>query len=139
MYPSSKEAKNTTRMTMEGTSFYLSCTMAELARKKDNREPPVLKDEELPFLSAIVKKRIEAMKLPISFSPEALIALNALCDRPGSAVLFLIDCLNEYKDQEVGMSELAELYPWGFYKEDVMIEIIDNFMKPRKHPWSEIY
>jgi hypothetical protein len=62
-----------------------------------------------------------------------------LVDRPGSAIILLIDTLNKYEGQIVTIKMLAELYPMGFYDEASLIKVIDEEIKPRKRKWSEIY
>ena len=94
---------------------------------------------ELPFLSAIVNKRITGMGLPINFTPNALLAVNAFVDRPGTAVLLLIDALTKFEGQTVTTSMLCDLYPFGFYDEASFTKIVDDELKPRKRKWAEIY
>jgi hypothetical protein len=87
----------------------------------------------------IIWKRITVMELPIKFTSLAKWATLLFIDRPGAAVLFLIDCLNKYEGQEVTVRMLCELYPYGFYDEESMIKIIDEEIKTHKMKWSQIY
>jgi hypothetical protein len=114
-------------------------TLLSLAKMEINKNPAPELPEEASFLSRIVRKRIEAMKLPINFTEYAYIAINLLVDRPGSAIILLIDTLNKYEGQIVTIKMLAELYPMGFYDEASLIKVIDEEIKPRKRKWSEIY
>jgi hypothetical protein len=116
-----------------------------------NNEHAEIAETDYPFLSQIVKKRVEALKLPIKLSPAALIAVNAFTDRPGSAVVLLIDALNKYtteedyknwlqkkpspEPREITVSDLCMLYPEGFYTEAALTDLIDNTMKAH-HPDS---
>jgi hypothetical protein len=118
--------------------MFLAATMTEMG-DSEAHSTLNLEESDALFLSAIVQKRIDVMKLPIKFSGMALVGLNSLVDRPGSAVVLLIDCLNAFEGQTVTMSKLASLYPWGFYDKPTMIRYIDDYMKPRKCKWAEIY
>jgi hypothetical protein len=91
------------------------------------------------FLIQILNKRIEVLKLPISFSDGAKNCILALTDRPGSVMALLVDCLNNFEGQTVTSKELADLYPMGFYDEETMLRYIDEYLKPRKIKWAEIY
>src|SRR5512137_2310528 len=91
------------------------------------------------FLVQILNKRIEVHKLPISFSDGAKLCVLALTDRPGSVVALLIDCLTNFEGQTVTSKQLADLYPVGFYDEPTMIRYIDEYLKPKKVKWAEIY
>ena len=92
--------------------------------------------DELPFLSKIVQRRIEVLKLPIKFSPLALIAICCFARVAGEAVVLLIDVLNKYENEIVTVSKLVDLYPAGFYDQPTFESILDN-LKGKK--WSEIY
>jgi hypothetical protein len=96
-------------------------------------------DVDQQFLTRVLQKRIEAFKLPISFSSNARLAVLTLVDRPGSVVVLLIDCLNAYEGQTVTVDMLAELYPIGFYDEVTLSRYIEDFLKQGKVKWSEIY
>jgi len=96
-------------------------------------------DKELPFLSMIVKKRINAMKLPITFTDLALVGVNVFADRAGLAVLLLIDCLNYFEGKTITVRDLTDLYPSGFYTEEEAQKIIDEEIKTKKMKWSNIY
>lgn len=123
-------------MTNAQTQLFVACSLAE------GKGLPLTTEKELPFFSAVVKQRIESMKLPIGFTPHALLAINALADRVGSAVVILIDALTKYEGTVVTTSELADLYPSGFYDEETLTDYIDNYLKPRnptKVKWAEIY
>jgi len=90
------------------------------------------------YLIQILKKKIEVLELPIKFNDYALVSVLVFCDRPGAIVLLLIDCLQEYENEEITVVKLVELYPFGFYSEQAMIDRI-NEIKTGKSKWSEIY
>jgi hypothetical protein len=114
--------------------FFMCCMMDE--KDAQISEMP---EKDWPFLSKIIMKRIEALKLPIKFSAGGLMAVNTLCDRPGSAVLLLIECLNYFENQTIDTDKLSALYPEGFYSEEALTKIIDEELKTRKMKWSNIY
>lgn len=105
--------------------------------KKLEVESKLLSD--LPFVSKIVLNRIEEMKLPITFTPVALSAIACFAWNPGTAVVLLIDALTRHENEVVDLDKLTELYPDGFYTEKTFVDYIDNYIKPRKVKWSEIY
>lgn len=89
--------------------------------------------------SQIIDKRIEVLKLPIKFTTSAKLAVLALTDNPGKVVALLVDCLNNFEGQEITSREIAELYPVGFYDDATFERYIDEYLKPRKVKWAEIY
>lgn len=119
------------KMSDEQSKLLITCALAEGKELKMT--------DELPLLSQIVKKRIEALKLPIKFTDWGLMAINALVRVPGAAVALLIDALTMFENKEVTVSDLCELYPFGFYDEESFEKYIDDFLKPRKVKWAEIY
>lgn len=109
------------------------CAFAELGKQ------PIVQQPELPFLTEIVKKRIEGLKLPIKFTDYALLAVNAFAKNPGEAVIVLIDALEKYEGEEVTTAKLCQLYPAGFYTRDSVESYIDDVLKPKLTKWSKIY
>jgi hypothetical protein len=88
----------------------------------------------------IIDKRIEALDLPIKFNPMGKLTLLALSDsNPGRAISILIDCLTLHEGEEITADMLCRMYPWGHYNEATFVDYIDNYLKPRKVKWSEVY
>ena len=116
-------------LTGEQMEMMLQATMMDLSEG----EKPVTKEDllksfsesEIPFPMGVVLKRIEGMKLPISFSLGGLLMTAVLPDRVGGVVIMLIDLLSEYEGQVVTVRKIAERYPFGFYSEEALIERID--------------
>ena len=103
------------------------------------REDPV-QIFELSPLSTIIRKRIEAFNLPISFRDTGLLALEAIANgNPGRAIVCLIDCLHKFEGEEVTASKMCDLYPYGHYNEETFEDYVDNYLKTRKIKYSEIY
>lgn len=123
-----------TPMSDKRSELYIVGCLLDMEKKK--KADPAL-DEQL--LVQILNKRIEVLKLPIQFTDGAKMCALALVDRPGSMVALLIDCLNNYEGKTVTSRELADLYPTGFYDEPTMLRYIDEYLKPRKVKWAEIY
>jgi hypothetical protein len=96
-------------------------------------------DPDYPVLLKILDKRIEVLKLPISFNLYAKIGMLALLDGPGALVTLLIDALNKFEGKEVTVQMLCDLYPFGFYDDKSFEDYVDNYLKTRKVKWSEIY
>jgi hypothetical protein len=120
-------------MNEEQCKVFITAVMLE--QKKETSIPEV----EGHFFLKILNKRIEAGKLPISFTAPAKMAVLALVDRAGSVVALLIDCLNAFEGKTVTVDDLANLYPTGFYDEPTLMRYIDSYLKHRQVKWSELY
>ena len=77
----------------------------------------LMTESESMFLSAIVGKRVLA--IDAKFTEEAIILTSVVCDRPGSAVIYLIDVLNALgkgtDDKPITVRDICKnLYPKGF-------------------------
>ena len=117
----------------EDTKLLIKLTMIELSGQD-------LPDSgDLPFTCQIIKKRIEAMKLPVIIKNTGLLGTLCFAKSPGQAVTLLIDFLTMFEGKELSVSNLCEVYPWGFYTEEALTDYIDNVLKPKKSKWSEIY
>lgn len=96
--------------------------------------------EGVPFPIGVVTKRIDAMKLPISFTLGALLMTSIMPDRAAGVVIMLIDLLSEYEGQVVTVKKVAQKYPFGFYSEDALIERIDELKAdPAKEKFGYVY
>ena len=120
-----------TPLDLERSKLLLLAVMNE--EQLEGKEPPP------HFFTDVIDRRVEELKLPISFTNGARIAILSLIDRVEAAVVLLVDCLNAYEGRRVTVRMLADLYPTGFYDEETFIRYIDGYMKPRKTRWSEIY
>lgn len=122
-------------MGTEEADSFLRCVLIEESGVE------VTDDEELKklFNYQIIQRRIDCLKLPISFSPVAYLAMLSLTKSPGGFVTVLIDALNKFEGQCVNVKMLAELYPFGFYSEKSFDDLVDNYLKPHTLKWSEIY
>jgi hypothetical protein len=120
-------------LTQEQSNILMRCVLAE-----NSPQAKDLKLEKMPPLSEIVRRRVEVMKLPIKFTTAAYLAVNAFCDRPGAAVILLVDCLHKYEGQTVDVSKLVEVYPDGFYSEEAFIRRIDVEI-PKDQKWGYVY
>ena len=138
---SSRSQKNVEPMDKDQSEMFIKLVMAEAMEQKGDAKPlPPIAEEDLPFTSKVVAKRIEALSLPISFNTFGYLTIEVFArGNPGRAVTILIDCLTEYEGEEIGTNELSKLYPWGFYTEEALIEKIDYEFKPHEVLWSEIY
>jgi len=101
---------------------------------------------DVPFPIQIIQKRIEVMNLPISFTPKALLIALIMTDgNPGKMITVLIDCLDNFLDDEENPVEIDDdklsmnLYPWGFYNNDSFQQYVETYLKPRKVKWGHIY
>jgi len=137
-YKKAQERKSTISLTEKAAEIYMVLTLAENRGIKDELKIP---EKDFPFTSKIVQKRIEFLKLPINFSKVALFAIDVFAmGNPGKAVALLVDCLTKYEGNlNISVKDLTELYPWGFYNTETFEDYIDNYLKPRKVKWAEIY
>jgi hypothetical protein len=95
--------------------------------------------QEMPFLSKIVQLRVEVNKLPIKLTNQGLMAVNCFAHNPGAAVILLIDFISNFENEELNCDNLAKLYPVGFYTEESMEDLIDNYLKTKQTKWSRLY
>jgi hypothetical protein len=121
---------------------YTMAVMLETAG--DNPVPLEELRQQNIFVIEVILKRIEVMNLPISFTPEGLIAAYALTENVvGRAIALLIDCLTKWEGQTVTASMLADLYPFGFYSEETFSKYVNDYLKNpdlrSKIKWAEIY
>ena len=98
-------------------------------------------ENEKSMAMDVVLKRIKAFDLPIGFTIPGLVALECLAGgNAGSLIVILIDCLNKYEGRmDVSLKDLSDIYPFGFYNDEVFTDYVDNYLKPRKLKWSQIY
>ena len=137
IYPDSKSVHFTRPMSRNASELFLLAVSLDFPEPVEKVEG--LEEGDYPLSAMIIKKRVEALKLPISFSISGLLALAALADNPGKAVVGLCDCLSAFEGQEVTAGKVAGLYPWGFYNDEAFVGIIDGWMKTGKHKWAHIY
>lgn len=113
-------------------------TLAAFAEKAGRK--PSVESELFPFACQVVQKRVKAFNLPIKFTDNALLSITAFVgNNPGRTVALLIDALTKYENKTVTVEMLCELYPWGIYTEESLGDYIDNYLKPKKVKWAEIY
>lgn len=127
---------NCVSLSKQSNLLFTQCNILEKTKPLEGLNK---KNEELPFLSEIVYRRIKTLNLPISLTKGAYLAISAFCSNPGEAVVLLIDCLTHYEGELVTTDKLLKLYPWGFYSPAVFQHIVDNYLKPRKVKWAEVY
>lgn len=133
-YPNSTFKENTSPMNGEEAKLFAICLHKEWCGHTAPLQP-----EAMPLSSQIIQIRVEAMKLPISFSAASIVATAAFAANPGKAVVVLCDCLNAYEGKTVSVENLAEIYPWGFYSDEIFMEIVDEWMKTGMHKWAHVY
>lgn len=123
-------------MSKDETTFYAMAIMAEKDEMLADRAHLGLQGN---FAYEIAKRRVEAFNLPLQMHVSAYMGIVSLSSGlPGRVVCILVDMLNNPKDKWTA-SELAKLYPYGFYKEGFFGEIGDNILKERAIPHAEIY
>lgn len=129
------------KLSDKDSELFIMATMTEMADKKEGQpsKPELAAAVDDNFLIQILDKRIEVLKLPIKFTTPAKMAILAFVDRPGSLVALLVDCLNNYEGKTVDVAMLTNLYPWGWYDEETFIRYVDEYLKPKKVKWAEIY
>lgn len=122
-----------TPMTKEQSENFVRVLMADPQDIK-------IDGKDIPFVLQVLNKRIEVMNLPINFTSQAkLLALILSNGNPGKMMIILIDCLINFEGKEVSGDDICNLYPMGFYNEISTTNYIDNYLKPHKCKWSEIY
>jgi len=140
-YVLSKE--NSVPLRSEVGRFFIEMAMMEATegKKAFSQEElnSLFEGEETPFPIGVVAKRLEVLKLPIQFTKAAWSAFTIFPDRVGGVVLMLIDLLTEYENQLVGLADIIEMYPYGFYNEEALMDRIDNHVKKGEFKYSFVY
>jgi len=123
-------------MTPEQSKLYLDLLC--ICHDGQDKDDPKEFDDSFPI--QVAKKRIEVFKLPIGFTPTGYVSMPIFTDVIGGIVVILIDCLTKYEGRKnIDARMIGNLYPGGFYKEETLDNYIDNYLKPKKVKWSEIY
>lgn len=125
-------------MDQKKSELFVMASMAEALPGSTDRVG-LEKDLDQQFFIKVLNARIEGMKLPIKFTPEGKLAILALSEVVGAAVVILIDCLNAFEGKEVTAGMLADLYPVGFYDEKTFHRYVEDYLKPRKCKWADVY
>lgn len=128
-----------TPMSQEDSLFFLNLIIADANLRKSNVALEPIRDDEKGLAVKIVERRIEVMRLPISFSTTGLASIQLFARSAGHAVAILIDALNMFEGKEVTAEDFAQLYPDGFYTDDAFALYVEEYLKPRKIKWSDIY
>lgn len=97
--------------------------------------------EKVAFPLKIIQDRISRFELPISFTGPGLLATLAYTmGNPGRTVALLVDVLNCYPaGTTITAEKMVDMYPDGTYTEEAFCKYVDEYLKPKKIPWSEIY
>ena len=128
-------------MSTEQSEVFIQLTMMG----KEARIEAIDKMRTTQSICNLAIKRIESLNLPIDLDVCFLIDIFAE-GVPGRAVFMIIDLMNYYEDnlKEVNMKAdwdvaVTEIYPWGFYSNETIVNIVDNYVKTNKLRNSEIY
>lgn len=107
---------------------------------KTELEPRHISPQERTKVMRVVIKLSDMWKMPIEFTLDGHIALEAICGGDTKkATVALIDVVNSYKNEVVTAKKICALYPHGFYKDAVFCSYVDNVIKRRKVSWSFIF
>jgi len=149
-----EDTNNFNQLEQEATKLLAYLVMGE----SSNPNHPIDKTIEKEMPIQIIQKRINVLGLPIKLNSYALISSLIFSTNAGRAVVFLIDILrslpnsgelhSKWCDKKLTEDDIKSIdlnyicenvYPFGVYKEEVFGDYIDNYLKPRKVNWSEIY
>ena len=96
--------------------------------------------KNIPFSIQILDKRIEALKLPITFTIQAKVLAMILTDgNPGKMMTVLIDALTRFENKEIDSHDITRLYAIGFDSDESFQDYVETYIKTKKIKWSEIY
>lgn len=97
--------------------------------------------EERPFGVQILDKRIEGLEFPIKMNDRTKLFILSLSNgNPGKIVTILIDCLTKFEGREATVENICEeLYPMGFYSDQSFTDYVNNYLKPHRCKWSQVY
>lgn len=142
-YEKAQQKENTKPLASDAA--YLFAISAMLDQLSTPREVAESEYPQFGFVPAVIGKRLSVLGLDgIAFAESGIAGLNAIADgNPGRAIVVLIDLLTKYsepgKKKLITSVDLADIYPFGHYSDEVLRDYIDNYIKPRKVKWSEIY
>lgn len=92
---------------------------------------------------SILNKRLEAHNLTSKVDKHALILLDIFASgNPGAGMFGLIHLLNHAEDKgdQITFDDISmRVYPFGFPTRQSIIDVVDNLIKTRMVPYSEIY
>lgn len=92
---------------------------------------------------SILNKRLEAYHLTDKIDKHALILLDIFANgNPGVGMFGLIHLLNHADDKggQITMGDFSlRVYPYGFPTRESIMDVVDNLIKTRMVPYSEIY
>jgi hypothetical protein len=121
-------------LTKEQSEDLLICLQAEQIHGDID-----ISEYDMNFFGKVVKKRIDVLNLPISFTNLALLSLDCFCEVTGEAVVVLIECLDKYYEQTVTVKKLCLLYPNGFYTKDEFEKYVETKIKTGQIKFSTLY
>ena len=128
---------NTTPMSDEVSELFIMITLADQKGKQVTED---LQDLAQDPLCDVLLRRIKVFELPVKFTPNGLLALSLLAGgHMGKTVIGLIDAVTKYEGKPVTFSDVVELYPFGMYNDETAKDYIDNYLKPRRVKWSDVY
>ena len=150
-----KKSSESYRKLTSQESMYLLDVIAASDEINDNGYPPELET----VAHKIIDKRVEHFNLPIAFANDIKVMLSTWASNPGRCVAFLIDCLQAIPDSDkyynvwkvntldkptnvytVDLDFVCEnVYPHGVYTEEAFGYYVDNCLKRKTVPWSELY
>lgn len=130
--------KNTKPLTKASSEVFFKAVILENMGKRIDLKR--VDEKDMTSTMKLILKRIEHFKLPINFTVEGMIAVEAIAGGvPGKIVVVMIDCLDRYKDKLVTAKMVGDLYPWGFYNDHIFAEYLDSYIKENKVEWAHIY
>lgn len=92
---------------------------------------------------SILNKRLETYNLTDKIDKHALILLDIFANgNPGVGMFGLIHLLNHADDKggQITMDDFSlRVYPYGFPTRESIMKVVDNLIKTRMVPYSEIY
>jgi hypothetical protein len=127
-------------MTRMQSELFIKFCLSEFREKApiDRDGMSKLGIEMLPVGINVLLRRLEVMKLPIKLTMGAYVIMSVYPKVIGGTVVMLVDMLENYKDKLVGVEEIAETYPYGFYNETALVKRIE-FLKGGTHAYSYVY
>jgi hypothetical protein len=152
-----QSVESTKPMTKQMTELMVMAVMSEsedglngkpelLVTDDDETTEIIERDKKLPFPMRVLKGRLVKAELPINFTVNGAIAMTAVTHgNPGRMVAGLVNILTHYVDVKksenhiVNVSDVVRVYPNGDLNEENMLDYIDNYLKPNRVKWAELY
>ena len=115
--------------------------LKQIIDKEREEGPTVLNPHATTLRKQLVKAAyiVEKMQLPTLFSSGAWEALDLYTKDKKELSLAICDALTFFPRTTVMAETITQLYPYGFYNEDIVDRIFKGEMVTKRHEWYNVF